>query len=363
MTENTALQPAPVTAPAEPLRVRITPQQRAAIILALMEPENAQQVAAEFDDGLVDNAVQGFQQLRIVPPEDLITTVRAFNRALQSDLPVVAGGQRRAEALSSLLTPPAPMSFDVAESFDAGPAVLEPDADAETVWSYVAQLTPAETVRLLKNERPALIAAVARRIPHGNAAAVLDAIPDDRASQAIRLLMGGDAPSDRTYDAVAEALRTQAPGRLAASDAAGEEIEAAAAILNAVPVSRQSTILERLTSDDPSSAKKLESLVLQFGNLHTRLPKTIVPTLFREVNEGLLDQALSYTLATNPETAEFLLSCISQRLAEMIRDRLDEKPAVSAADGDAAQTEIMQILIGWSEQDRFAFKPPPDAES
>ena len=87
----------------------------------------------------------------------------------------------------------------------------------------------------------------------------------------------------------------------------------------------------------------------------------MVPTFFREIDNVISDKALAHAMRTQPEVAEFLLGSISQRLAEQIRERIEDRPPVSPAEGENAQALIMSELIAWSEADRFAFKTPDPA--
>jgi flagellar motor switch protein FliG len=79
--------------------------------------------------------------------------------------------------------------------------------------------------------------------------------------------------------------------------------------------------------------------------------------IFREVDRKVLDPAMKHALNVHTETAEFLFASISQRLAEQIRERIEEHPPISADEGEDAQAELLSTLIDWSEEERFAFKP------
>lgn len=340
--------------------------QRAAIILSLLEPDTARGLASEFDDGRIDRAVQTFENLGMVGRRDLLETIALFIEALDGDIPVVAGGQKKAQALADTLisfgTDDGPLALDL-DLGGASAGSIDADADAEAIWAYVQGLEPEELARLLRGERPALLAAVLQRVDRLAAGVVLQKLDPETATEVVRLIIAGRKPASTTYDAIAEALRLQATDKLADAgevdeDATGELAEA----FNTMPAASQDAILQPLREKLPEETKRLEGRLFRFAILHERLPKTIVPTIFREIDQKTLDTALKHGLVEHGETAEFLLASISQRLAEQIRERIDELPPISAKDGEAAQTAIIRQLIAWSEEDRFAFKPPPDEE-
>jgi flagellar motor switch protein FliG len=121
-------------------------------------------------------------------------------------------------------------------------------------------------------------------------------------------------------------------------------------------------MLEEIRTSLPEKAEAIEAAIVRFSSLPERLPKTIVPQLFRELDETTLDHALSLAERKDPQVTEFFFSCISQRLAEQIRERIAEKPRAAEADGEAGQAALMMTLFAWAEEGRFAFKNPADAE-
>ncbi|MEM7518201.1 MAG: FliG C-terminal domain-containing protein [Planctomycetota bacterium] len=362
---STAKAPVPAANATPPAELHLSLPQRAAIILSLLEPDNARSIAEHFDEGRVDRAVEAFESLRMVGRRDLLATIKAFTTALEGDFPVVAGGQRRASVLAEALMDKASLAIHEGEE----PPVLENQgsvdegADAEAVWAYVRALDPAKIGALLRKERPAVVAAVLQRISTESATAVLDALVDESATEVVRLVLSGRQPAPPTYNAIAESLRRNAADRIAeANQPSANPADQLAEVFNVMTASRQDAILEPLRVKQPGLVESLEGKLLRFEILHERLPKTIVPTLFRELDNKVVDPALKLGLQSHKETAEFLLGSISQRLAEQIRERIEESPALKPGEGEDAQTEIMKTLIAWCEEGRFTFKAPPTEE-
>ncbi|MEM7740075.1 MAG: FliG C-terminal domain-containing protein [Pseudomonadota bacterium] len=341
----------------------LTGAQKAAVILSLLDPDNARSLAEGFDDGAADKAIEAFQNLRVVDKRVILETIATFVAAVQDDVPVVAGGMRRAEQLAEAL---APQSFEMMDMMDMasgfeGAGSIDEGADAEAVWTYVRELEPIQLATLIGGERPAVIAAVVQRLDKKSGSSVLGQLEQDTAVQVVKQVMTGKQPAPRTYDAIAESLRRNAGGRLSEAEAPeGDPSEQLAEMFNCLPAAKQDAILEPLRTELPEETKRVEERLMRFGLLHERLPKTFVPTIFREAPQDVLDRALKHGLEHQTEAADFLLGSISQRLAEQIRERIDEMRKISQTEGETAQTELLGLLFGWAEEGRFEFKEEED---
>ena len=339
---------------------KLTAAQRAAVILSLLDPDNARSLAKGFDNGAAERAIGAFESLRIVDKRALLETIAAFVAAIKDEVPVVAGGARRAEQLAEALSPPPAEILETPPELTEDGSIAE-GADADAVWAYVRKLEPTQLAALISAERPAVIAAVIQRLDRKSGSAVLGQLEQGTAVQVVKQVMGGRQPAPRTYEAIAESLRRSAGGRLAVStEPAGDPSAQLAEMFNCLPAAQQDAILEPLRQDIPEEIKLVEERLLRFAILHERLPKTFVPTIFREAPQDVLDKALKHGLEHHTEAAEFLLGSISQRLAEQIRERIEDMRKISQEEGETAQTELLGMLLGWAEDDRFAFKDPED---
>ncbi|MCQ8184061.1 FliG C-terminal domain-containing protein [Parvularcula maris] len=337
----------------------LTPPQRAAVILSLLGESEARLVASHFDHGRVDRAVDAFRSLPMVSQEEVLRTVEDFNHVLSSALPVISGGAKKAAVLAKTLAPPTPLLAPPEDAENDEPGSLAEDAGEDAVWAYLAKMPPAKLGRLLGDERPALIAAAIRRLPDEAGETVLGQLEDDKACEVVHLIMTAKPLAEKTLGAVTEALRRQA---LAIPSGAGlqrDPKKKAVHVINAASPARQVVLLEALRKSAPDQLKAVEDQILRFATLPDRLPRTAVPLLFREMDGKALDRALQYAKQTDPQTAEFLLSCISQRLAGLVKDRIADLPPLTEEDGEEAQAQVMRNLIRWAQEERFAFKLPP----
>ena len=342
-----------LTAPAVPRPApALTPPQRVAIILSLLEPGEARALAERLEPGMIDRVITAYEAMGSLPKPVVLEVIARFVAEMASPHPSVRGGMRRAEALASALMPdaaPGEAANDDAPRLSSIAEGAEPDA----VWAHVEGMTPDRLAGLLAEERVAVIAAATVRLPDAKGGALLAALPEDTAVAVARQLAGGARVSPPTLDAIAESLRVRA--------ASGGETEAApdgtahlTSLLNRCPYGRQEAVLARLREADEALAGRVEAGLLRFASLAERLPRAAVPMLFREADQAVLDRALRYGAAANPEATDYLFSNISQRLAEQIRERVAATPMPDEADGEAAQAALIGELLGWAEAGRFA---------
>ena len=204
-----------VPAPTPPAIEQLTGAQKAAIILSLLEPDQARSIAERFDSGRIDRAIAAFEALPIVTRDELLSVIRSYLEAMRGDVTLVAGGQLRADELASALAPPMDTSSDPIPLFEPEETgSIDDGANAEEIWAYVQALDPEKLAQLLADERPAIISAVLERISRDGASAVLVSIDSEKASAVVRHMLHGRKPSTTTYDAIAESLRRVAPERL-----------------------------------------------------------------------------------------------------------------------------------------------------
>ena len=365
----TALAAAPSTAPAlqtpspPPRRVpsaaaQLTPPERVAVVLSLLEPEAARTLAGRLEPQAVDAVVDAYERLGTLPRPVILEVIAGFVATLSSPHPTVRGGPRQAKALADALSPDEPAKTDEAEAAET-PSSIGEGAEPDAVWAHLSKMTPDELARLVEGERASVVAALLSRLPQARGGPVLAALPEPLAVAAGGHMAGGGPLAGATLDAIAEALRVQA-GAPPAED--GEEGQAGplTALLNRCPLSRQEAVLAPLRERAPETAARIEDGLLRFASLPERLPRLAAPILFREAEQDVLDTALRYAGEAAPEVTEFLYANISQRLAEQIRERVAGRALPSPEDGEAAQAKLIGSLLEWVAADRFALTEPED---
>ena len=339
--------PRTITTPAD-----LSPAERVAVVLSLMDPDQARTVAADWSPAEVDRVVAAYEAMGALPRPVVLEVLAGFVAELASPNPAVRGGHRQASALAAAIMPEAEDPPDGAPQ-EGG---IGEDASPEAVWAYAGGLAPEALARLIADERPAVAAAVLTRLGEAKGAALMAALDEPLAVAAALRLADAPALAPGTMDAIAEALRGQAADGGAEAPTPEDGAAGLTALLNRCPHARQEAVLVPLRERAPEVADKVEAGLVRFGTLAERLPRTAAPALFREADQDTLDTALRYGAEAQPEATEYLYANISQRLAEQIRERVAERPMPDAEAGEAAQAAIIGTLLGWAEEGRFAMR-------
>lgn len=338
----------------------LQPAQRVAVILALLEPPQAREIADHIDSESLPHIISAYEQMRSVKKPILLETIANFVAEMRSKAPRVYGGPKRAAELADTIMEQdvMPIGIDLSD-ISGGEAVEELDTSA--IWSQLAEMKPGDLARLMSRERPSVIAAILARVPEDIGGAVMGALPEEIAI-AVTAQMAKSGPlSALAMEAITETLRirTQEQEDGVVDDGEFDPVPRLSAILNRCAVSRQRAVLEDLRAENPEQADAVEKRLVRFETLVELLPRNAAPMIFREVDDSTLNTALRYGVQNAPESTEYLYANISQRLAEQIRERVEATPMPSDEDGEKAQTEIVSRILWWTGEGRFTLNGLP----
>jgi flagellar motor switch protein FliG len=242
-------------------------------------------------------------------------------------------------ALPGLPMADLPMIEPLLPSFGSdGPAA------AEDPWERVVDQDPAVLVSVLESEAPEVGAVVLSKLKVSRAAELLGMLPGPHAR---RLTYAVSLISDiapRTVTRIGEALAAEL-GKERPRAFSGGPVERVGAILNFSRAATRNDVLDGLDETDPTFATAVRKSIFTYLNIPARVGPRDVPKILKKVDQKVLVTALaaSTTDETRP-TAEFILTNISQRMAESLRGEVEEMGEVAAADGETAMTGVVAAI-------------------
>lgn len=236
-------------------------------------------------------------------------------------------------------------------------AVLSGNADP---WARIASLNPEQLAQLAGTEAEEIAAVMFSRLPVQRAAEVLALLDPGRARRiayAMSLTAGIDA----------EGMRRVGMALMRAVDAlprpvlTGKADEKVGAILNYAPSVMRDTVLEGLDQDDAVFAGEVRRAIFTFASVRTRVEIRDIPRVLRGIDGPVVVKALAGATAAGGEnalSAEFILSALSTRMADSLREEMAEAGRISARDVEDAMTAIVtEIRRMESEGDLFLIVP------
>ncbi|MEX5729317.1 flagellar motor switch protein FliG [Rhodovulum iodosum] len=228
-------------------------------------------------------------------------------------------------------------------------ADLRGEGGACDPWKRIAGLDEAELVALIDAEGAEVAAVVLSKLSHPKAAAILGRLPGARARQIAlavsRTSQIGPDTVARIGAALSEAL--DAAPRPAFTEPPEERM---GAILNVAQALTREELLAGLDAADSALAERVRRAIFTFEHIPDRLSPRDVPMLARNVPQEVLVTALSGALAGRDDSkaaAGFILSNLSHRLADQLREEIEERGPVKPR---VAEDAMLRLVTSLREQ-------------
>ena len=124
----------------------------------------------------------------------------------------------------------------------------------------------------------------------------------------------------------------------------GGPVEKVGAILNFAPAATRDRVLDGLDEDDAGFADKVRKAIFTWANIPLRIDPRDVPRILRAVDQPTLIKAMAGARGADAATVPFLLSALSTRMADNIREEVEGLGRVTAADAEAAMAEVVVAI-------------------
>jgi len=176
------------------------------------------------------------------------------------------------------------------------------------------------------------------------AAELLGKLPGPRARQITYAVSMTGAVTPDAVDRIGLSLASQLDARPVSAFDDGP-VERVGAILNSSTSITREDMLAGLDETDEGFAEAVRKAIFTFGNIPVRIAPRDVPRILREIDQDALITALAGAEAMGvKDSAEFLLSNMSARLSDQLRDEMSEAGEPTAAEADAAMAAIVTTI-------------------
>ena len=206
-------------------------------------------------------------------------------------------------------------------------------------------MEPRTVADVIKKEHPQIIATILAHLPAQQAADVLRRF--DAAQQpeiALRLARLDEVPESalQELDALVE-RQTKEVAAIKTARIGG--VQAAADMINLLgPV--QSTVLDGIKAQDQALGEQIKDALFAFESL-LKLDDRGMQSILREVQADVLATALK---GADEAIQEKVFKNMSKRAAEILRDDIATKGPVRLSDVEAAQKEILSVVLKLAEE-------------
>jgi flagellar motor switch protein FliG len=322
-----------VPAAAVPKRV-LNPRQKAAVIVRYLLTEGSTLPLASLPEHMQAALAEQMGQMRLIDRATLDEVVAEFLAELESVGLAFPGGIEGALTM---------MDGHISQSAAQRLRRMSSTSSKIDPWERIMALPTDRLLPILVNEAVEVGAVMLSKLPVGKAAELLGKLPGDRARRvAYAVSMTGNVDPE-TVRRIGAALLTELDNQPPKAFDQGP-VERVGAILNVSPSITRDDVLQGLEAEDAGFAAEVRKAIFTFVHIPTRLNPRDTPKITRLVEQAQLVTAFAAAIGKPglEEAAEFILSNISQRLAQGLREEMGARGRVKDKDAE----EAMNAIIG-----------------
>ena len=336
--------------PAAPPPAPLTRRQKAAVVVHLLIAGGADPGLRELSPAQQREIVREMARLRFVDRVVLAEVIAEFAAELDS---VGLHFPRDTAHVLALLD--GRLSFDVMDCLAAEAGDMDLGGDAP--WAEIAGLDAPAILALVEGETDEVTAILLSKLPPARAAELLGHLDEARATAVAAAFARTEDAAPGSVARIGRAL-ARLSGERRAPAFASEPVRRVGDILNAATSGLRRGILDRLDRTDASFAARVRAEVFSFENIPARLAPRDVPKVLKGVPPARLAAALKGVPPSMEPVRDFLLGAISSRMADQVRDQIEEIPDVTPDDAEAAMAEIVAAIRALEEEGALTLLAP-----
>src|SRR5271157_6596833 len=207
-------------------------------------------------------------------------------------------------------------------------------------FDAIQKADPQQLAKFIHNEHPQTIALVLSHLNSTQAAALLTSLPAGLRADVSQRMASLDQISPEIILKIAGVIgqKLKTLGEFSRESYGG--VRAVAEMLNRLDSASSRGILDSIEKQEPNVAETIRHLMFVFEDLLLIDPMGLKEVLGK-VDRKLLTVALK---GTSDQLKNQILSCMSQRGAEMLREDMEALGPVKIKEVDAAQQQIISIV-------------------
>lgn len=294
------------------------PQDQAAVLLSKLEPKQVELVSVEIAK---INAVGGEEQSAVI------------NEFAETDPQNVGGGTGGLNLAKSLVEKAmgakASGTFDqVRQQIEAVPFGFLQHVDAQNLLTFIV------------DEHPQTIALVLSHLPSAYGAQVIAGLPSDRQLAVIRRVATMGQTNPEIIEEVERGLQVRMSSVMSQQFKKAGGVETVAEILNVTDRSTERNLLENLAQEDPDLVEEIRRRMFVFEDV-LKFSNKDVQTMLKNVETSQWAMALK---GASEVLKQKILSNMSQRAGEMLREEMEYLGPVKLSAVEAVQQQIVDIV-------------------
>lgn len=231
-------------------------------------------------------------------------------------------------------------------------------------WTRLQSEPVEDLAHIAEQESIEVAAVLLSKLPTEKAAQLLGHLPGPTARRITYAVSQTGKVTPDAVDRIGLALAAELQGKPdLAFDA--DPVDRVGEILNYSTSSTRDDVLTGLDQTDAAFANRVRKAIFTFSHLPQRVDARDVGKITRAVDVKLLVTALSHARkdADDAAAAEFVLSNVASRLADSLREQIDDAGYPSQSDGEDAMTALVVAVRELAEAGEITLRKPEDSDA
>jgi len=305
---------------------------KAAIVVRLLLNEGADIPLEDLPDELQAHLTKAMGSMRLVDRDTVQAVITEFAEEVERIGLSFPGGM--AGALSALDGKISPQTA----------ARLRKEAgvrEAGNPWGRIKAMGVDALLPVVEGESIEIAAVLLSKLDVAKAAELLGKLPGPHARQITYAVSRTGAVTPDAVERIGLSIASQLEARPVSAFDTGP-VERVGAILNSTTSLTRDDMLAGLDESDEGFAMAVRKAIFTFANIPARIAPRDVSRMLRDVEQGDLVTALAGAPAMGMEASvDFILSNMSARLADQLREEIGQAGTPKTAATDAAMTSII----------------------
>jgi flagellar motor switch protein FliG len=203
-----------------------------------------------------------------------------------------------------------------------------------------------------------IAAVLVSKLDVSKAAELLSSLPGDVARRVTYAMSMTDAVTPDAVERIGLSLAAQLDAEPPKAFN-GEPSERVGAILNFSRASTRDDLLTSLDQDDKGFAEQVRKSIFTFAHIPARMDPIDAPKITRDVDQDTLATAISgATAEADIKSVDFILSNISKRMSDNLKEMSEDLNAVSPKQAEAAMAKIVSAIRDLADNGEITLQTP-----
>jgi len=318
---------------------QLTDVEKAAVILAALGPKIAATLLEGFDRQRIQRFAHAVNDMREIGAATVDSIIAEFLAQLEREAGIAGGGDETRRFLNEFM-----------EKEQVNQLMEDVEAKGRSVWTALNDVADTRILSWLKSEHPQVAAITLTKLTSAKTARLLEQLETDTANRLIlRMSQATSAPAEVTKR-IGEIIKQEFLPTAMVKKGRLDPPELIASVMNHVSSGVRNHLMEHMETNTPALADTVRKFVFTYEDIPTRISGRDISQIIKVIDESSLLVALKSTGEAATATSEFILSNISSRLANRLRDDLKDLPNPKPKEFEAAQAVVVAEIVNMRDR-------------